>query len=454
MDCRVVVVDDEIMNLTLAKELLSSEGIQVSLLRSGLDLMKFMGKNTPDVILLDIMMPEIDGFQTFHALRKFEEESGRKRTPVIFLTGSYDSEVERRGLNLGAADFIRKPLNKEIMIRRIYNIVSNAKIIDALMDEASVDKLTGFWNRVAGMRRVGKYCKTQKGMLAIMDLDNFKLVNDLYGHDKGDQVLETFAITVRRNIREKDVVARIGGDEFIAFFCNLSAETGLTAMLDRLNAQLVDETTKLLGGTMDIPLGISMGAVKVPDYGRDYGTLFTLADSALYQAKHGGKHNCVMYVDENESEISHEDNLENELERITEIVEERSFNGDALLLGVEQFSVVYRFIKRFYDRYGGTTCRILFVLSSEDNEGLKDAAKQFGECLQNTLRRSDIILQNKVNSFFLFLPEMDEHDISAVKERIMKNWNECFHDDSIRIEYVFKSNLYEKKKFSRNTKTK
>ncbi|WP_051533443.1 PleD family two-component system response regulator [Anaerovibrio sp. RM50] len=84
MNCWVVVVDDEIMSLTNAKIILKDEGMRVDRLRSGRDLLKFMTKNKPDLILMDVMMPEMDGFQTYHKLRQYEEETGRKRTPVIF----------------------------------------------------------------------------------------------------------------------------------------------------------------------------------------------------------------------------------------------------------------------------------------------------------------------------------------------------------------------------------
>ena len=98
MDYWIVVVDDETLSLTTAKNLLGDQNMRVSCLRSGRDLQKFMAKNEPDLILLDVLMPDMDGFATYHALRELEEASGKKQTPVIFLTGSDDSETERRGL--------------------------------------------------------------------------------------------------------------------------------------------------------------------------------------------------------------------------------------------------------------------------------------------------------------------------------------------------------------------
>ena len=252
MNSWIVVVDDDMTCLANAKTILTAEGMRVSRLRSVHDLLKFMIKNTPDLILLDIMMPGMDGFQTYQALRRFEEEMGRKRTPVIFLTGSEDSETERRGLKEGASDFVRKPFDKDILIQRICNIVTNEKVIETLTDEASIDKLTGLLSRAAETKRLGEFCGKKDGMLMIVDLDSFKLVNDLHGHEMGDKVLKAFAAVVRYNTREEDVVARIGGDEFAAFCCGMKEESGLAALVPRLNEQFLEETTKLFEGIENI----------------------------------------------------------------------------------------------------------------------------------------------------------------------------------------------------------
>lgn len=443
MKCWVVVVDDEIMSLTNAKMILNDEGMRVDRLRSGRDLLKFMTKNKPDLILLDIMMPEMDGFQTYHKLRQYEEETGRKRTPVIFLTGSDDSETERRGLEAGASDFVRKPFNKDILIRRIYNTIMNDKVIETLRDEASVDKLTGFWSRAAGIRRLTELCQSSDGMLIILDLDNFKLVNDLHGHDIGDRILETFAGVVRNNIRSNDVVVRIGGDEFAAFFCNMKEVEALASITRRLNQQFVEASAKYLGQDSDIPLGISVGAVSVPTYGRNYDELFPLADSALYRAKHNGKHGHVLYALESDSEISREEDLHNEIARITKIVEGRGDKGGALLLGLDQFSAIYQFSKRHFARKGGKACKLLFDLSPKEGAEIKKVAGQFGECLQKVLRRSDMILNNKINQYFLFLPDLDVENVPVVLGRIMNEWemNPCA--EQVVVEHVVEPLIFE-----------
>ncbi len=119
----IAVVDDDAIELKNAKNLLDGQDMRVSCLRSGADLLKFMENNNPDLILLDILMPEMDGFETFHLLREYEEENGKNITPVIFLSGDSDNATERRGLKDGAADVIRKPFDRGILISRIVKTI-------------------------------------------------------------------------------------------------------------------------------------------------------------------------------------------------------------------------------------------------------------------------------------------------------------------------------------------
>ncbi|MCR5357689.1 MAG: diguanylate cyclase [Lachnospiraceae bacterium] len=432
----IVVVDDEPISLANAKNLLVEQDMKVSCLRSGKDLMRFIKNNTPDLILLDILMPEMDGFETYRALRQHEENTGMAKTPVIFLTGESNSETERRGLKAGASDYIRKPFDKDIFIKRINNTLMNSKMIESLTEEATIDKLTGFLNKSSGTDRISQLIKTRAGALVVFDLDSFKLVNDLYGHDMGDRILVAFSGIVRNNIRAEDVVSRIGGDEFMAFFVDVDEEEAISSLTNRLNEQLVREAEALMGGDCGIPLGISVGAVFASDQNNDYQILFQYADSALYKVKQNGKHGYAIYDRGSEDEAGEVD-LENELLRVTKIVEERGEGKGAMLLGREAFSWNYRLIIRLIKRYRTVAGRILFSVESDKKDVIfSEIVAEFGNVLKNSLRKSDIIFQSKQNQFFVVLLQLTQKDTPKVIERVMKNWEKSGYHDRVKIDHV------------------
>ena len=401
----VVVVDDEALSLTSAKTLLGSEDMKISCLRSGRDLLKFMDKNEPDLILLDVMMPEMDGFETLEILRKREKEEGKLETPVIFLTGDMDESTEQRGLKLGASDYIHKPFNKDILIRRINNTIQNSRKIESLTEDATVDKLTGFLNKTSGIEHICDLILRESGTFMILDLDSFKLVNDLHG--------------------------------LLAFFCDMSNDTAIRALADRLNEQFTSEVTSILGNDHGIPVGISIGAVNVPLYGRNYETLFKMADEELYKAKQNGKHCCSIYSDSSDA-APEANSPEDELERISRIIEERNEGREALVLGTESFTAVYHFVSRYNSRYGGRALKLLLVVSVEDEtEQLAEKTMtELGNVLKTGIRKSDIIMKNKTNQFFVLFPVMNVSAYEKVIERIIEEWKRVPGFDRCKVSYA------------------
>jgi diguanylate cyclase (GGDEF)-like protein len=394
-------------------------------------------------------MPDMDGFETYRVLRQYEEEHERNQTPVIFLTGENNSETERRGLKAGASDFIRKPFDKDILIKRVKNTIDNNKTIESLTEEATLDKLTGFLNKASGTEKITELCRTVNGALMVMDLDNFKLVNDLYGHDMGDRVLVAFSGIVRLNVRNDDVVCRIGGDEFMGFFTDMDKEDSVASITQRLNDQLAEEAIVLMGKDHGIPLGISIGAVFTNENQKDYQILFQYADNALYEVKQEGKHGYRIY-DPDTSPGNIREDIDRELARIIKIMAERTEGKGALLLGQEAFLSNYRFIERFLSRYGGNAVRILFSLSSEEKGVLfSEMVSEFGNTLQNTLRKADIVIRWQHNMYFVVLPMFFHDNINILTDRIMKEWSLTGYQDRIKIEYatsVLRKDSYESEK--------
>jgi diguanylate cyclase (GGDEF)-like protein len=433
----IVVVDDNTIDLKVAKSILSDQDMRISCLRSGKDLLKFMESHEPDLVLLDITMPDMDGFEAFRAMRSFEEEHNRSATPVIFLSGGGDSATERRGLKDGASDFIRKPFDKDILLHRIANTIENNKTIKALTQKATLDKLTGFLNKTSGTERITDMCQEKTGAIMLLDLDNFKLVNDIYGHDAGDKVLISFSEIVRHNTREGDVISRIGGDEFLAFFCDLTSKVAVKALTDRLNEQLLKQCVEIMGADFDIPIGISIGVAFVPEHSRDFSMLFRFVDSSMYRVKQNGKHGVHIHDEEafDEDSLATSD-LDMDMTRFNRILKERSSADGAMVLGKDTFIQVYRFAVRFLERDKSGALKILFSLGYDDYQMISSQeASDFIELLQKSLRKSDVIVQIKSDQFFVFMPIITQEEGSAIIANIEKEFADS-NNGSIHLSHV------------------
>ena len=237
----------------------------------------------------------------------------------------------------------------------------------------------------------------------ILDLDNLKLVNDIYGHDMGDQVLKAFAEIVKNHTEAGDVVSRIGGDEFLGFFCSRTDDASISVLTKQLNEELVQRSKALMGEDFDIPIGISTGIALAPEHSSDYTVLFQYADSSLYKVKKNGKHGYAVYSPDSTDEEEGE-SLEEDLLRLSKICGERNSGDGAFLLGQDAFSWNYRLIMRLVKQCHGEATKLLFQLTKKESTvDMGQAASQLAELLQNTFRKSDIILQSRSNQFFVLL---------------------------------------------------
>ena len=183
----IIIVDDVTTNLKCVGEILRDD-YSLSMAKSGEQAIAMIEKSKPDLILLDIKMPGMDGFETLECIRNNPENID---IPVIFLTADNDNESELRCLKLGASDFIKKPFEPEIMLSRIERILMQEEKNKSIRMEALTDPLTGLWNRKYIMEQVNSFTTRENvtGSFIILDLDNFKGINDTYGHVVGDEAL-------------------------------------------------------------------------------------------------------------------------------------------------------------------------------------------------------------------------------------------------------------------------
>ena len=423
----IMVVDDDMANLQMAGTILSKNNMRVTALKSGQALLNYITEHgAPDLILLDIMMPEMDGFETLKNLRKLEKSKGMSETPVIFLTADEKTGTESKGFEVGVSDFIRKPFNPEVLLRRIDNVISMQKEMDSLKNEATIDKLTGFLNKAATNSKLTQVCLLGVGTLMMIDLDSFKLVNDLYGHEMGDKVLIAFANIIRETLPKGSTYGRIGGDEFVAFSFGTQDESEVANLTALLNKRLVDAAKEMMGEDMQIPLGTSVGAVFVPKYGNDYASLLKVADKCLYNVKKNGKHGYSLYSPD---ALSDQDGNSSSLDlgSLDEILSERNITNVALQLDMDAFTNVYRYATRYFIRYNVSSCKILFTVEwpeGMEEEEYRNYCDDFGNHIRESLRKSDMLTRCRYNQYFVLVTDVREEFVDRIVASIIDSFRQ------------------------------
>ena len=421
----IIVVDDDTANLKMAGHILSKNNMRVTALKSGSSFLEYVNENgMPDLVLLDIKMPVMDGFETLKRLRELEQQKGLMKTPVIFLTSDEDVDTETRGFEVGVSDFIRKPFNPDVLLRRIDNIMSNSQEMQSLMSEATIDKLTGLLNKAATGVELSRMCSENAGCLMMIDLDSFKLVNDIYGHEMGDKVLIACSDIIKSSVPSGSKCGRIGGDEFTAFAVGVTTEKAVADIAAKINEDITRRAKELMGDDMSIPLGASIGGIFVPRYGNDYNALLKLADKSLYTVKKNGKHGYGLYNDDTEDE---NEATVYDIKAISEILGERSIQDVALQLDKDSFSPVYRYVIRYIIRHHINACKVLFTLAPENGNAdaaFNDKIDEFGNHIRGSLRKSDIFMRNNKNQYFVFLTDIRTDSIDKVISHLLDSWEE------------------------------
>ncbi|MDX2493375.1 MAG: EAL domain-containing protein [Desulfuromusa sp.] len=310
----IQVVDDDLATRLLLRASLEKAGFRVAEAENGLVAVAEFEQLQPDAILLDVMMPKLDGFDTCRAIRKL---SGGEHTPILMITGLEDVDAIHRSFDSGATDFITKPINWAVLTYRVkymlraseafYDVIDKQKQIQEL---AFFDQLTGLANRTMFMDTLemalaeGAEQETQLAVL-FMDLDRFKTVNDTLGHQAGDVLLKNVAERISASIRETDpfsrlkkmryskrYVSRFGGDEFTIMLPHLKNPEDAGLVAKRINETLT-EPFKI--NDHEVFISASIGISVFPLDGTDADILMKHADLAMYHTKEKGKNNFQFY---------------------------------------------------------------------------------------------------------------------------------------------------------------
>jgi diguanylate cyclase (GGDEF)-like protein len=291
----LLIVDDEKQNRALLTELLKDD-YRLILAKNGVQALELATEHKPDLILLDVLMPEMDGHAVIRALKNDERTHD---IPVIFVSALDSAESEERGLELGAVDYISKPFRPSIVRARVRNHIQAVHQRRLLEQLALLDGLTEIPNRrrfsqvyEQEWRRCMRHGKPLS--LIVVDVDHFKLYNDSHGHAAGDEVLRQVARTLNAALkRSSDFVARYGGEEFVILLPEVDQE-GAQALAEQVRQEVaalrIAHPNSPVVPWITISLG---GATEIPADTQTEPQLFCVADAHLYQAKRNGRDRVI-----------------------------------------------------------------------------------------------------------------------------------------------------------------
>lgn len=289
---KLLVVDDQPINIQVMNQIFAAD-FQVFMATGGAQALAICQNNPPDLVLLDVVMPGMDGFEV---CTRLHNDEATRNIPVIFVTAHSDAAQETRGLEAGAVDFISKPVNPAVVRARVKTHLTLKLQSDLMRKLVFLDGLTGVYNRRYFDKQLAlesaRAARNQSPLSLIMlDVDFFKLYNDHYGHQMGDDCLRQIANTLKAGLRRPaDMVARFGGEEFACILpeTDFQDAMALARQLERsIRALRIPHLHAQVDGVVTISLGVATRRVNTGS--SEPTNLLAEADAQLYAAKKEGR---------------------------------------------------------------------------------------------------------------------------------------------------------------------
>jgi diguanylate cyclase (GGDEF)-like protein len=291
---KILIVDDQEQNIQLLEHMLAAANYtSVTSTTDPTKVYELHQQNRYDLILLDLKMAGMDGFQVLNALKDIESDN---YLPVLVVTANPDAKL--RALQSGAKDFVSKPFDMAEVLARVHNLLEVRLLHQKTLNYARAqelralhDPLTGLANRTLLVERVSQaiiHAKRNNGIMAVvyLDLDEFREINNTMGHDAGDSILKLVAARLVASVRQEDTVARLGGDEFVIAMPHANSIEGIELAADKV-VKALSQPYQLEGNC--VTLTASAGVGLYPLHGKNVNTLLKNADMALLEAKQASK---------------------------------------------------------------------------------------------------------------------------------------------------------------------
>ena len=298
----ILVVDDRESNRQLLRDMLEGVGHRVVSARDGREAFVAALADRPDVILLDVKMPGMDGFEVCTQLRALSETA---TIPVMFVTANYTEEQDvLHGLEIGAYDYLVKPISRSLLLARVAVMLRIRRSKERLRQLSMIDDFTGLFSKSYVVRRLAdEMLRTQRRdaalSVAMIDLDDFRICNDTFGHQFGDEVLKRVSAALNANIRLHDSIGRYGGEEFLIIQPETS-EREAELLIEALKQKVAEE--RFYGEGRELSVTFSAGIAEW-DGRMSAEQLIGAADGALHAAKQAGNNKTVLSSQSNPQNV-------------------------------------------------------------------------------------------------------------------------------------------------------
>jgi diguanylate cyclase (GGDEF)-like protein len=319
----ILIADDDKATRVLLRRVMEREGYKVVAAETGAEAVRLCQSVAADLILLDYIMPELDGVEACAQIRTLERY---KATPVLMITSLDDDASIHRALVCGASDYVTKPILLPVLRQRVRHLLASRRAERFMMHLAYHDSLTALPNREYFHQRLSEVLadpviRTSQHAVMYIDLDQFKIVNDTCGHSAGDQLLRQLAHLLQATLRKDDLVARLGGDEFGVLLLHCDMERACQV------AEKLRETVagfRFFWESRIFTVGASIGVVPIDGDSVPLATVLSAADAACYAAKDSGRNQVQVYRPENE-ELRQRRTEMGWVNRITRALDEQRF---------------------------------------------------------------------------------------------------------------------------------
>lgn len=289
MPQKILLIDDSKAIHTLVKTVLWNEAVELTYCPGGESTLATALSLQPDLILLDVGLPHPNGFEL---CRRLKSDLKTLAIPIVFLTGATTVNERIRGWELGAVDYITKPFEATEFLVRVRTALRTKHLIDLLARKAMIDGLTGLYNRSHFEQRLESEISLARAdnhplSCILLDVDNFKHLNDQHGHLFGDEVLRSLSKLLIEGCRDQDIVCRYGGEEFSILLPNVSAGDAIE-LAERLRVMIAERPIRLLNAEVSITCSFGVAQALATGVG-----IIEQADKALYRAKSAGRNRVL-----------------------------------------------------------------------------------------------------------------------------------------------------------------